>query len=475
MAAIKEKVLPRTDSGNDPNDNLGDPDYLGNAQPIDDERVRRERLTGAQLELDQFVAHMPDHRYVFMPTGDLWPSTSVNARLPEVEVTGGKKISPSAWLDAHRPVEQMIWAPGESQIVRGRLLHEGGWMASPACSAFNLYRPPTIRGGNANDATRWIEHVQRVYPNAADHIIAWCAQRVQAPATKINHALVLGGAQGVGKDTLLEPVKHAVGPWNFKEVSPPALLGRFNSFVKSVVLRVSEARDLGELDRFAFYDHMKVYTAAPPDVLRCDEKNIREHPVANITGVVITTNHKSDGIYLPADDRRHFVAWSDAVKEDFSEAYWRGLWAWYANGGFEHVAAYLAGLDISAFDPKVPPPKTEAFWHIVDAARSPEESELAEILESMGRPPATTLDAIISRAELHHKDLAAWLRERRNRRQVPHRLESCGYETVRNPAAKRDGLWKVGGRGVAIYCRRELNLRDRLSAAAALVSGARGW
>jgi hypothetical protein len=43
---------------------------------------------------------------------------------------------------------------------------------------------------------------------------------VQRPQEKINHALVLGGAQGIGKDTLLEPVKRAVGPWNFEGVSP---------------------------------------------------------------------------------------------------------------------------------------------------------------------------------------------------------------------------------------------------------------
>src|SRR5215813_5765367 len=112
-------------------------------------------------------------------------------------------------------------------------------------------------------------------------------------------------AQGIGKDTILEPVKRAVGPWNFCEVSPAHLLGRFNGYIKSVILRVSEARDLGDIDRYAFYDHMKVYTAAPPDVLRCDEKNLREYSVMNVCGVIITTNHKADGIYLPADDRRH--------------------------------------------------------------------------------------------------------------------------------------------------------------------------
>ena len=29
------------------------------------------------------------------------------------------------------------------------------------------------------------------------------------------------------------------------------MLGRFNGFLKSVILRISEARDLGEFDRFS--------------------------------------------------------------------------------------------------------------------------------------------------------------------------------------------------------------------------------
>ena len=49
---------------------------------------------------------------------------------------------------------------------------------------------------------------------------------------------------------------------------------------------------------------MKAYTASPPDVLRVDEKHLREHAVLNCTGVIITSNHKTDGIYLPDDDRR---------------------------------------------------------------------------------------------------------------------------------------------------------------------------
>ena len=159
---------------------------------------------------------------------------------------------------------------------------------------------------------------------------------------KINHALVLGGGQGIGKDTLIEPVKHAVGPWNVSEVSPQHMLGRFNGFLKSVILRVNEARDLGDVNRFQFYDHMKAYIASPPDVLRVDEKNLREYSVPNCCGVVITTNHKADGIYLPADDRRHYVAWSESDEGRFSpKPIGQPCGAGTHEGGDRHVAAYL--------------------------------------------------------------------------------------------------------------------------------------
>ena len=433
----------------------------------------RHSPVGGGVSLADFYAHMPMHSYLYAPTRDMWPAASVNARVPPVALVDSsgkavlgddgkqKVILASSWLDRNRPVEQMTWAPGLPMIVHDKLISEGGWIDRKDVRVFNLYRPPIIEPGNAAEADRWLDHVHRVYPNDADHVVKWCAHRVQRPHEKINHALVLGGLQGIGKDTLLEPVKRAVGPWNVSEVSPQQMLGRFNGFLKSVILRISEARDLGEVNRFSFYDHAKVITAAPPDVLRVDEKNLREHAVLNCCGVVITSNHKTDGVYLPADDRRHFVAWSILTKEDFTSDYWTGLWSWYDRGGDRHVAAYLAELDLSKFDPKAPPPKTPAFWDIVDANRAPEEAELADVFDGLGNPDATTLAKIRVKAD---NDFGDWLRDRKNRRAIPHRLERCGYVSVRNDAAK-DGLWKLAGKRQVVYARAELSIRDRAAAA----------
>jgi hypothetical protein len=441
------------------------------------ERENRERAVGngaangdtpidPSVSLDDFWAYMPMHSYIFAPTGEMWPSASVNSRIPPIPVPpsqGGnrKSLSAAAWLDRDKPVEQMTWAPSEPKIIRDRLISLGGWIDRPGAGCFNLYRPPTLRRGDSRCAKKWLDHLRLIYPDEADHIVPFFAHRVQRPHEKINHAVVLGGAPGIGKDTILEPVKYAVGPWNFAEISPKNILGNTNAFAKSVILRLSEARDLGEFDRFTFYEAMKGYCAAPPDVLRVNEKHIREYYVPNICGVIIITNHKTDGMHLPADDRRHLVCWSNSGKADFTQNYWDRIWEWYAAGGIGHVAAYLANYDLSTFNPKTAPPHTRAFWEIVDAGRAPENAELADIIEGLNRPDVLTISRIAGRA---HDDFADWLRDRRNSRRIPHRLEDCQYVAVRNPDAE-DGLWRVDGKRQAIYGKTSLSHHKRLEAA----------
>ena len=466
---IEETLRRHDDWGEVPPEGESEHDWTSGQsaeEPKDGGSAEATKENAAGVSLDDFYAYMPGHRYIFVPVRELWPAASVNARLPSVLV-GDDEIKAGKWLDQNRPVEQMTWAPGEDLVIKDRLVSNGGWIERPGCSCFNLYRPPRPRPGRPGAAQPWLDLIERVFPNDAAHILRYFAHRVQKPSVKPNHAVVLGGPQGIGKDTILEPVKHAVGPWNFAEVSPAQLTGRFNGFVKSVILRVSEARDLGDLNRYAFYEHMKSYTAAPPDVLRCDEKNIREYSVFNVCGVVLTTNHKSAGIYLPADDRRHYVAWSELTKDDFTADYWTKLWAWYDQEGFGHVAAYLADLDISDFNAKAPPPKTPAFWDIVDANRAPEDAELADVLDRLQRPDATTLIRLAERADPSFRD---WLIDRKNRRQIPHRLEAADYVHVRNEAAK-DGMWVVKKKRQVIYGRRDLSLRDRIVAAQKLAGG----
>jgi hypothetical protein len=433
-------------------------------------KIDAAAVSKSEVSIGDFYALMPMHKFIFKPTGELWPTESINTRLPP-QLVNGEKVKPAAWLDRHAPVEQMTWAPCEPQLIENRLIDRGGWIDHPGCHVFNLYRPPPILDGDPTKAGIWQAHLARIFPGEAKHIERWLAHHIQKPGDKVNHCLVLRGHQGIGKDTLLEPVKQAIGAWNWQDINPAQMLMPFNEWCRAVIVRVNEARDLGDYDRFAFYDHSKVYMAAPPDVLRVNEKNIREYCIPNVVGVILTTNHESDGIYLDADDRRHFVANSDAEKEDFDAQYWTDFWRWYAEGGIGHVAAYLRTLDLSAFNAKATPPKTEAFWRIVHSNAAPEDAELAGLIEAMGNPETLTLTRLADTARGRQAfGIANFLTELKTRRNVQHRLQQHGYVAVRNQDRK-DGLWLVDGRRQAVYAPRKSSYRTVVEALRSAVSG----
>ena len=189
-------------------------------------------------------------------------------------------------------------------------------------------------------------------------------------------------------------------------------------------------------------------------------------------GFILTTNHKTDGIYLPAEDRRHYVAWSDLKQEEFPPGYWNTLWRFYADGGFGHVAAYLTEFNLSGFDPKAPPPKTPTFWEIVNVNIQPEDAELADVIDSLGKPDPNNPNSIIPPNAVTLPELIAaatgevgeWIANRGNRRALPHRLERCGYTAIPNSNAK-DKLWKCNGARVSVYARVDLSPEERTAAA----------
>jgi hypothetical protein len=426
------------------------------------------RFTNA-LELSDFYAHMPSGQFIFAPARDLWPARSIDARIGPVTISHDKEGAPvtikaSTWISKNRPVEQMTWAPGKPELIKDSLVTEGGFIRQPGRKVFNLYRSPTLNHCDAKLAGLWLEHLKRVYPNDWRHILNWFAHRVQRAGEKINHALVLGGAPGIGKDTLLHPVVQAVGPWNVNEVAPCQLMGSFNGYLKSVMLRVSEAHDLGDVDRYALHERTKTLLAAPPEMLRVNEKHLREYTVPNVVGVIYTTNHRTDSLYLPADDRRHYVAWSEVAKEDFDQKYWDTLWAWYADSGSGHVAAYLASHDLGGFSATAPPPKTPAFWSMVHADRSSDEAELADVIDALGKPIAFCLSHIVNKAEVMPMvALAEGLKDRKYRRAIPHRLERAGYISVDSDT--QDGHWVIDDSRQRIYARKDLGPGDRKTAA----------
>jgi hypothetical protein len=283
---------------------------------------------------------------------------------------------------------------------------------------------------------------------------------------------VLGGDVGIGKDTLIAPLVEGVGSWNFSDIGPAAFIGRFNDWARAVVIRINEAREGKECNPVEFYEHAKSYMAAPPDSLLIDAKNTPEFKIPNVCGIIITTNHKLNGVYFPPDDRRHFFAWSCVPARDpAADARAAALWNWYEKqGGYGHVIAYLRAHDLSHFNPKAPPPRTDAWRAVVTAGIPAEDAELADVLDAMGRPEVVTIPMIAYRADsMGLQSLREAMCDRSRSKIAAARLHTAGYDALPNPHSK-SGLWRIGTdrRRTTVYMRHDIPKAQAFAATEAM-------
>lgn len=436
-----------------------------------DARLMAPALTvpsGAADELtpEDFYAYLPEHKYINRRTRELFPVDAVNSHLKRFTDGHCQGMKPALWLDQFRAVQQMSWQPAHPEIIVGMRSDKGHLIPEAKGKIYNRYRPSDAVANDA-DPSPWVNHVHNLYPDDAGHIIKWFAYRIQNSGEKINHALVIGGLQGIGKDLMLEPLRYGVGRSNFADVNPGDLFKDFTDWAEVTLLIINEARDLGDVDRYKFYESSKRFIAAPPDTLTCNRKYLAAYDVPNVMAVVITTNNKLSGLFIEPDDRRHYVAWSPAEKP--SAAYFTHLWNWLQEGGKQAVFGYLQHLDIADFNPKADPPKTEAWRQIVAANANPEEAALADALEDAqgNRIQIATVSELAANAQFRgHLGLAATLLDRKNARKIPYLLERNGLEALPNPYAKSDLRWRLkDGRREMLYVDRRLPNAERLKLA----------
>jgi len=260
----------------------------------------------------------------------------------------------------------VTFAAGESVLVaQNGLMYGNRWRDA---------RPTPVPG----DASLWLAHVARMVPVAfeREHLLNMLAHKLQFPAIKINHALLLGGNHGSGKDSLLAPFLWSIGKNNVQLVKNEELTSQWGYALESEVMIVNELRQPEAKDRRAIENHLKPIIAAPPDMLPVNRKG--RHPYQALNRVlVIAYSNERVAISIPGEDRRWFVLWSESPRLPEAEAV--RLWNWYANmSGNAIVAAWLMARDVSAFNPAAAPPMTEAKQIMIEHGMSGAESFLVD-------------------------------------------------------------------------------------------------
>jgi hypothetical protein len=410
--------------------------------------------------IQDFVWDRRMNVYWHTPTRSKLQAKSVNGMIPRAlwrrlpaEGRGRERAVPPAddlATEEHGfPVDASTWWPGRALVIENELIDEWGARRHLGARVFNTYiAPPQLLGGTAAEAAPWTAHAAELFPEveAREWFLDACAHMVQRPEQKLNGVIVLAGEQGIGKDMLLFGLRKALGDANVAEIEPEHLIGRFNHWVRSILLVINEARSARDDARASLmYEKLKTYGASPPDRIACEMKGLDTMFVPNLMRVVITANRASD-LFIPRGDRRVMVLQSPQPKNWRAAWYFTQLAGWYEGGGIAHVAAWLRSRDINRFNPHAEPPRTAAWDGVVQSWGHGDGDVLMEALETL-RWPEVVFGADLSRwahSGEHTEKVHDMMALLKSRRYFLRRMEEAGYLYVPRHNDDEDG----GGRGM---------------------------
>jgi hypothetical protein len=342
--------------------------------------VERKELGRIEKEdwYDRFAYIQTDDGYFDMQDRREIGRSTFNALFRHIgclSIHNGQKIEASVCYDQNRQAKGakalvgITYAAGESVLTaRDGLAYGNRWRDA---------RPQPVPG----DVSLWLAHVERMVPidYEREHLLNALAYKVQNPNKKINHAILVGGHPGSGKDTMLAPFFWSIGgkdKMNCSLVKNEDLSSQWGYSLECEVMEIAELRQAEAKDRRALENSLKPIIAAPPELLQVNRKGLHPYMALNRVFVVAFSNERA-AISLPSDDRRWFCIWADAAGPLPNAL---EIWNWYFAGGFAAVAAWLHSRNVSAFNPSAAPPMTEAKMIMIEQGRSSAESYLVEII-----------------------------------------------------------------------------------------------
>ena len=401
---------------------------------------------------------------MYKVTQELWIESAINAAVSSINFEG-KIMSASEWLKENRLASSITCDPSlHNGYIKG-MDSSFGEIIETEGAIFNTYRHPTIVSGDAALAIPFIEHIHKLFnkDGDAEQFLNYMAHRAQRPAEKPRFALLIGGGQGIGKDTAVEMCVPAIGSWNVANIEPSHLESAFNEHAASTLVRINEAANLQEMSRWAFNEKTKVLIAGLPDICQINPKYGQKYSVKLFCGVIITTNHLLNGLHIPPDDRRYDVI-DCATHEEMGfknpndrKLYFDWLWNWfYKEKGDSHIAAYLREKDISKFSAPNGQRRTKAHQSII-MVELEQYGWFFDIVNELGSPDFISVPTIKNIAERNGE--IDTTKNSQFQGKIKHAALAAGYVRYGNPNST-EGRWTMPdiNTGFVVYARKDIPL-----------------
>lgn len=355
------------------------------------ERKEAGRLEKAEW-FERFAYVQSDDSYFDMVTRTEIPRQVFNALFRHIDCRSihnrKRQVQASIYFDERRQeygakaLTGITYAAGEDVLVaRDGLVYGNRW----------VNHRPDMSGSDPirdEDVERWLDHCRTLVeePDELEHVLNVMAYKVQHPNVKINHAVLHGGDEGSGKDTMWAPFLWAIGgqhQHNRSIIETGGLESQWGYGLEAEVVILNELKEPEAKERRALSNRLKPIIAAPPETITINRKGLHPYEMLNRLQVIAFTNDPLP-ITIPTQDRRWFCIWSRAPRMTAAGA--DALWNWYKAGGFEKVAAWMWQRDVTRFNPAAPPPVTEWKLNMVEHGLSVAESFLVDLMRNRVGP-----------------------------------------------------------------------------------------
>jgi hypothetical protein len=247
---------------------------------------------------------------------------------------------------------------------------------------YNLWRGFAVEP-RAGDCSLFLAHIHDVACGGIkDHynwVMAWFAQLIQHPETKMGTCLCFRGEPGTGKTIIGEMIKPVLGPHYYRVADPRYITGQFNSHLIACLLLHAD-------EGFWAGDHKaegKVKDLTTSDEQMIEFKHKEVIRVRNHVRLMVTGN--ANWIVPAAMDERRFAVFDVADTHQEDHAYFGAMLKQMDNGGYAALLHHLLHLDWGGINLRTVP-KTGALLDQKLASLNPEDGWWADVLRS-GRLP----------------------------------------------------------------------------------------
>jgi hypothetical protein len=244
--------------------------------------------------------------------------------------------------------------------------------------------------GEEGDCSPWLDHIDAMgWGEYKKHLLQWMAFTILHPERKINHIILLGGLEGIGKDFILKPLVMAMGHYT-KTIPGSYLTESHNDYMlRTKYLHINET-ELGDHKKASEVSaNIKPLAAAPPDTIPVNPKHLSAIHIRNVVNVSMTTNSRTP-LKISGPSRRLFPIWSDLnVRNEEGDMlpewleYFDSIWRWMDADGWKYCVHYLRNnVDLSDFSPGQAPPVTEFLKDITNDNKHPAEQTIEAFIKN---------------------------------------------------------------------------------------------